>query len=103
MPDPLYLAWWNLENLFDTERARRSEKLKRALGGELRGWTTEVLRRKVANLAEVTRPPAALRQSLRGDPRLRPGVRAPVIVHSRCRAQTGPRPFRGQPVRPGEK
>lgn len=34
-----YIAWWNLENLFDTQKARsRSTKLKRVLGSELKGW-----------------------------------------------------------------
>jgi hypothetical protein len=37
-----YLAWWNLENLFDEENAppqRRPEKVARAVGRDLAGWT----------------------------------------------------------------
>ena len=36
------VAWWNVENLFDTEKSRsRSAKLKRVLRGELAGWTAK--------------------------------------------------------------
>lgn len=53
MPDH-YLAFWNLENLFDISTSpRRSDKLKRVLGSELRGWTTRVLNRKIHQLASV--------------------------------------------------
>ncbi len=52
----LYVAWWNVENLFDTEKSRsRSAKLKRVLKGELEGWTAKVLKAKLAQLAEVIR------------------------------------------------
>ncbi|WP_199043382.1 endonuclease/exonuclease/phosphatase family protein [Glycomyces salinus] len=48
------LAWWNLENLFDEENSpRRSDKLKRALGKSIEGWTPELRDRKIAQLASV--------------------------------------------------
>jgi len=35
-----HIAFWNLENLFDIQDSpRRSEKLQRTLGNELKGWT----------------------------------------------------------------
>ena len=56
MNDNYYISWWNLENLFDTSRARaRSDKLRRVLRSELDGWTLDVVKRKVAQLAEVIR------------------------------------------------
>jgi predicted extracellular nuclease len=45
------IAFWNLENLFDTEEAPRSEGLSKRLARELRGWSAAVLDRKIANLA----------------------------------------------------
>jgi predicted extracellular nuclease len=51
-----YVAWWNLENLFDEENAppdRRSEKVRRAIGRDLAGWTPALRDRKVAQLAAV--------------------------------------------------
>jgi hypothetical protein len=53
MPD-YYIAFWNLENLFDVSTAsRRSDKLKRVLNKELKGWTAGVLNRKIKQLAAV--------------------------------------------------
>ncbi len=50
------LAWWNLENLFDVEGSpARTDKLKRTLGEELRGWTEDILARKIAQLARILR------------------------------------------------
>jgi hypothetical protein len=49
-----YVAFWNVENLFDIEGSpRRSDKLQRTLKGELAGWTQAVLDRKLAQLASV--------------------------------------------------
>lgn len=51
-----YVAWWNLENLFDEERApgsRRTDKVKRALGEDLKGWTRTLRNRKIDQLASV--------------------------------------------------
>lgn len=54
MPSTYYVAWWNVENLFDQEHSpRRSEKLERAIGRDLAGWTPARRDRKVAQLASV--------------------------------------------------
>jgi len=54
MPSSYYVAWWNLENLFDEENSpRRSEKLQRAIGDDLAGWTPALRDRKIAQLASV--------------------------------------------------
>lgn len=54
MPSTYYVAWWNLENLFDEENSpRRTEKLQRAIGADLAGWTPALRDRKVAQLASV--------------------------------------------------
>jgi endonuclease/exonuclease/phosphatase family metal-dependent hydrolase len=56
MPQRYALAFWNLENLFDIENAPgRSEKLQRAIGRDLQGWTQTLLDRKVAQLASIIR------------------------------------------------
>ena len=53
MPD-YYVAFWNLENLFDISTSpRRSDKLKRVLKKELKGWTVSILDRKIKQLASV--------------------------------------------------
>ncbi len=50
------IAFWNLENLFDIEDSpRRTEKLQRAIGRDIRGWTQALLDRKVSQLASVIR------------------------------------------------
>lgn len=49
-----YICWWNLENLFDEEDSpRRSEKVARALGTSIRGWTPALRDRKIDQLASV--------------------------------------------------
>jgi endonuclease/exonuclease/phosphatase family metal-dependent hydrolase len=49
-----FLAWWNVENLFDAEDSpNRSDKLKRALGRELKGWTKAILDKKIAQLSKI--------------------------------------------------
>lgn len=51
-----YVAFWNVENLFDINNSpRRSDKLQRTLAGELDGWTDVVLNRKVEQLASIIR------------------------------------------------
>ncbi len=56
MPQQYHVAFWNLENLFDVENSpRRSEKLQRAIGRDLAGWTQVQLDRKVHQLASVIR------------------------------------------------
>lgn len=47
-----YLAWWNMENLFDEENSpRRTEKVARALGTSIVGWTPALRDRKIDQLA----------------------------------------------------
>lgn len=54
MPSTYYVAWWNAENLFDEEHSpRRSDKLKRALGTSIVGWTPALRDRKLDQLAAV--------------------------------------------------
>jgi len=51
-----HIAFWNLENLFDIQDSpRRSEKLQRTLGSELKGWTQDLLDAKVRQLAAIIR------------------------------------------------
>ena len=54
--DQHFIAWWNLENLFDVEDTPppdRPEWLASALANELKGWTAEVLAKKIARLVWV--------------------------------------------------
>jgi len=54
MPSTYYVAWWNLENLFDEENSpRRTEKLQRTLGNDIVGWTPARRDRKVSQLSAV--------------------------------------------------
>lgn len=56
MPIEYHVGWWNLENLFDEQDAplsRRPDKVKRALGQSLEGWTAALRDRKVDQLAGV--------------------------------------------------
>ena len=49
-----YIAWWNVENLFDTaSSATRPEWLQKKLASELKGWTAAVLQKKCTQLARV--------------------------------------------------
>jgi predicted extracellular nuclease len=46
--------WWNLENLFDIENSpNRTDKLERTLKGELKGWTQDILDKKIEQLSKV--------------------------------------------------
>ena len=43
-----YVAFWNLENLFDVNQSpRRTDKLQRTIGSELKGWTKKILDKKI--------------------------------------------------------
>lgn len=54
MPTTYFVAWWNVENLFDEEGSPdRTEKLQRALGSSLKGWTPALRDRKISQLATV--------------------------------------------------
>ncbi len=53
MPDH-YIAWWNVENLFDLSNSQhRPATLQRRLKSELNGWTASVLNAKVRQLASI--------------------------------------------------
>jgi hypothetical protein len=52
MPDH-YIAWWNVENLFDHANATRPDYLRDELRGELQGWTAAVRNTKIAQIASV--------------------------------------------------
>ncbi|MBK7806952.1 MAG: endonuclease/exonuclease/phosphatase [Saprospiraceae bacterium] len=49
-----FVAFWNLENLFDIENSpRRSEKLQRAIGQDLARWGENQLALKISQLASI--------------------------------------------------
>jgi hypothetical protein len=49
-----HVVWWNVENLFDEENSpRRPDKVKRALGDSIKGWTPALRDRKIDQLASV--------------------------------------------------
>lgn len=49
-----FIAWWNLENLFDVEDAPdRIPWLQKTLGKYLKGWNAEVLANKIRNLSSI--------------------------------------------------
>ena len=49
-----YIAWWNLENLFDVENStQRPEWLKKSLKKELRGWNKKILNKKIQQLSKI--------------------------------------------------
>ena len=49
-----YVAWWNLENLFDIENSpQRPSELQQILEKELEGWTKEILTKKISQLAKI--------------------------------------------------
>ncbi|HXL56765.1 MAG TPA: endonuclease/exonuclease/phosphatase family protein [Chitinophagaceae bacterium] len=51
-----FIAWWNLENLFDVQNAPdRIPWLQRELNNYLKGWTSEVLDQKLTNLSSIIR------------------------------------------------
>ncbi len=48
------IAWWNLENLFDTyDSTHRPDWLQRKLNSELKGWDRDVLVKKLTNLSRI--------------------------------------------------
>jgi predicted extracellular nuclease len=48
-----YITWWNLENLFDSENAPRTDKLRRVLKNDLEGWTDDILEKKINQLVKM--------------------------------------------------
>ncbi|OYT13215.1 MAG: endonuclease/exonuclease/phosphatase [Bacteroidetes bacterium 4572_114] len=54
MKNQYYIAWWNVENLFDVfNSTQRPAWLQSKLKSELKGWDTDVLNRKIRNLASI--------------------------------------------------
>lgn len=54
MPTQYHIAFWNLENLFDIENSpRRTDKVARALGKSIKGWTQALLDRKISQLSLI--------------------------------------------------
>ncbi|WP_422664859.1 endonuclease/exonuclease/phosphatase family protein, partial [Acrocarpospora corrugata] len=54
MATTYYVAWWNLENVFDEENSpRRTEKVARVIQNDIAGWTPQLRDRKIAQLASV--------------------------------------------------
>jgi len=49
-----FIYWWNLENLFDVANSKeRPEWLQKKIKRELKGWTSSVLDKKIANIAAI--------------------------------------------------
>lgn len=49
-----YIAWWNVENLFDVENSpHRPNYLNNRLKSELKGWNAEVLEKKLTQLSSI--------------------------------------------------
>ncbi len=49
-----FIAWWNLENLFDIEDSlHRPPRLKELLKDELKGWNEEILSAKIGQLSRI--------------------------------------------------
>ena len=49
-----FVAWWNLENLFDkVDSTDRTDKLRRTLEKELKGWTDAILDKKIGQLSKI--------------------------------------------------
>ncbi len=56
MPTQYHFVFWNLENLFDIEGSpRRDDKVARAIGSDVKGWTQDLLDRKIGQLSSVIR------------------------------------------------
>ena len=49
-----FIYWWNLENLFDVANSKeRPEWIQKQIKRELKGWTSAVLDKKIANIASI--------------------------------------------------
>lgn len=54
MKTTYFIAWWNLENLFDVYNSPdRPDWLQKGLNAELKGWTSAVMQKKIDNLCQV--------------------------------------------------
>ncbi|MFH2054848.1 MAG: endonuclease/exonuclease/phosphatase family protein [bacterium] len=51
-----FVAWWNVENLFDVEHSpNRPESIENKVGKDLAGWTQEILNKKIGQLVKIIR------------------------------------------------
>ena len=76
MPSDYYLAWWNLENLFDEENSpRRTDKVARVFKNDIAGWTLGLLNRKITQHATPSRPRGIARSAPRAAVAWAPGGR----------------------------
>ncbi|MHA2366750.1 MAG: endonuclease/exonuclease/phosphatase family protein, partial [Candidatus Hodarchaeales archaeon] len=49
-----FIAWWNIENLFDLKTSlNRPKYLKKRLKNELKGWNKDILNNKINQLVNV--------------------------------------------------
>ncbi len=48
-----FVSFWNLENLFDVQGAKRPPWLQARLNNELLGWSKDILERKLTQLARI--------------------------------------------------
>src|SRR5690349_14725718 len=48
-----FVAWWNVENLFDSKSAERTSKLVRTIGDDVSDWTAALRDKKINQLATV--------------------------------------------------
>ncbi len=49
-----FIAWWNVENLFDTfDSPKREDWLQKKLKGELKDWDANVLKKKISHLGKI--------------------------------------------------
>ena len=55
MIDELFIAFWNVENLFDVENAERAEKLRKLIARDIVGWDDALLDAKLGQLSRVIR------------------------------------------------
>lgn len=55
MFNELYIAFWNVENLFDVETADRPERVRKIIAKDIIGWNVTLLEAKLSQLSKVIR------------------------------------------------
>lgn len=55
MTNNLFIAFWNVENLFDIETAERPDKIRKMIEKDIAGWNETILGIKLAQLSKVIR------------------------------------------------
>lgn len=53
MTETIFISFWNVENLFDTEDAERPEKIRKAIASDIKGWNDDFLSKKLGQLVKV--------------------------------------------------